>query len=43
MSRETIWCDHCNAPIPINGILSCLRKTCVTKDKVPPGKRKYHQ
>lgn len=40
MSQRTIWCDYCNAHIRISGALSCLRKDCRTKDRVPPEQRK---
>jgi hypothetical protein len=29
--------------MPINGVLSCLRKTCQTKDRVPPDQRRPRQ
>lgn len=32
----SVWCDYCNAHITHSNVRACTRKTCQTKDKVPP-------
>ncbi|CAB5187390.1 hypothetical protein UFOVP166_41 [uncultured Caudovirales phage] len=43
MNDKSIWCDHCKATIPLNGVLSCLRRTCASKPQIDPKRKGFRQ